>query len=157
MLGGQGPCLRAGGRGGDRLGLRLSKARIIQGAFALSCSTTRKAGLRGPRVVGLRAAGSGGSQGLGLGRTPNPLLHRALDATKAASSGSRGGSSFTDASEEETGKGEKSKTFLGRLKVLTFNLLAPCYFRSDGVYESASMRKTLRRHRCIIEVLRDQR
>lgn len=92
-----------------------------------------------------------------MGRTPNPLLHRALDATKAASSGSRGGSSFTDASEEETGKGEKSKTFLGRLKVLTFNLLAPCYFRSDGVYESASMRKTLRRHRCIIEVLRDQR
>ena len=105
----------------------------------------------------MRAAGSGGSQGLGLGRTPNPLLHRSLDVTKAASSGSRGGSSFTDASEEETGKGEKSKTFLGRLKVLTFNLLAPCYFRSDGVYESASMRKTLRRHRCIIEVLRDQR
>ncbi|WZN60083.1 Endo/exonuclease/phosphatase domain-containing protein [Chloropicon roscoffensis] len=74
----------------------------------------------------------------------------ALGASKETSSSS----SDNVAAEDEL---EGDRTFLGRLKVLTFNLLAPCYFRSDGVYESTIMNKTLRRHKCIIEVLREQR
>ena len=81
---------------------------------------------------------------------------RALSATRATSSSARDNrplSKETHLEEDE----KEGKTFLGRLKVLTFNLLAPCYFRSDGIYESSSMTKAMKRHKCIIEVLREQR
>ncbi|QDZ23325.1 endo/exonuclease/phosphatase domain-containing protein [Chloropicon primus] len=118
--------------GGSRL---TTRARILQRAFALSATT---------------------SAGVARGQPGPAEGRRVLGATRATSSSARDNRPLSKETHQEEDEKE-GKTFLGRLKVLTFNLLAPCYFRSDGIYESTSMTKTMKRHKCIIEVLREQR
>ena len=143
---GRGGTARTAAWGGASAGGGASYAQDIWRLGAWLYSRRRRGGSSGAAATAAAAAASGAAgptSTLAPRRSRPPAQHvRALAVDR--DSGSDSGASRESGSEPP-------------LKVLTFNILAPCYFRSGGVYESSNPDAAAFRHRSIIRVLREQR